>query len=62
MDQNGQEVNLKTQLKLTLRHGEGISKTSETIALFYEAKCAVVARLSEGKARVPKPQAHESIK
>ena len=38
-----------------------MSKMSEVIALFHEMKCAVVARLSEGKARVSKPQAHESM-
>ena len=38
-----------------------MSKTSGMIALFHEMKFAVVARLSEGAARVSKPQANESM-
>ena len=38
-----------------------MSKTSAMIASFHEMKCAVVARLFEGEARVSKPQAHESM-
>ena len=45
-----------------VQQGKEMSKTSDTIALFYEMKFTVVARLSEGEARVPKPQANESIK
>ena len=41
----------KIQLSLTLRHGEGISKTSETIALFREMKCAVMVKLFERRSR-----------
>ena len=42
-----------------MRHGEGISKTSGTIALFHEMKCAVVARLSEG--RSPEFRSHRHM-
>ena len=38
-----------------------MSKTSRAFASFHDMKCAVVARLSEGEARVSKPQAHESM-
>ena len=39
-----------------------MSKTSAMIASFHEMKCAVMARLFEGAARVSKPQANESMK
>ncbi|MBO6264987.1 MAG: hypothetical protein J6M57_03145, partial [Acidaminococcaceae bacterium] len=38
---------------------QGLRKTSGVFALFHEKKCAVAARLFEGKARVSKPQAHK---
>ena len=38
-------------VSLMLRHGEGISKTSETIALFREMKCAVMVKLFERRSR-----------
>ena len=41
--------------------GEDVNKTSCTVASFHEMKCAVAARLSEGEARVSKPQANESM-
>ena len=41
--------------------GREKSKTPDAIALFHEMKFAVVARLSEGAARVSKPQANESM-
>ena len=41
--------------------GKDMSKTSGMIALLHEMKFAVVARLSEGAARVSKPQANESM-
>ena len=44
-----------------MRHGKDMSKIYERIASFHEMKRAVVARLSEGEARVSKPQAHESM-
>ena len=40
---------------------QGFSKTSGVFASFHETKCAAVARLFEGKARVSKPQAHKSM-
>ena len=40
---------------------QGMSKISGVFASFHEAKCAAVARLSEGEARVSKPQAHKSM-
>ena len=55
-------VNVNIFSKLNHRNGKVLSKTSGTIATFYVMKFAVVARLSEGEARVSKPQANKSIK
>ena len=62
---NGQNKTgiLQKSLKILIKKAsaQGFSKTSGVFASFHETKCAAVARLFEGKARVSKPQAHKSM-